>query len=135
MEHNGKLVFDYWKKNDKVKALRKMIKCMKFLCPQQDPSFMAVKFVTVLDVFQKFSELVFSRFKVLAFPKLNEAQLRGLSNQRIIDNDAPVLAVSTCRNWIEKCVQTRELIPRMYSPMSPSPFPIALLRPCSSRPI
>ena len=75
MEHNGKLVFDYWKKNDKVKSLRKMIKCMKFLCPQQDPTFISVKFVTVLDVFQKFSELVFTRFKTLSFPDLDESVL------------------------------------------------------------
>ena len=113
MEHNGKLVFEYWNKNDKVKSLRKMIKCMKFLCPQQDPTFMSVKFVTVLDCFQKFSQFVFMRFKALSFPKLSNEALKHLSNQRIIDNQAPVLAASTCQNWIEKCVQTRELIPRM----------------------
>ena len=75
---------------------------------------MAVKFVTVLDVFQKFSDLVFDRFKSLSFPNLSEAQLKNLTHKRIVQNKAPELAVSTCLNWIEKCVQTRELIPRMF---------------------
>ena len=31
MEHNGKLVIDYWRKEDKVKSLRKMIKVPQFI--------------------------------------------------------------------------------------------------------
>lgn len=75
---------------------------------------MPIKFVTIMDTFQKFSDLVFMRFKKLKFPEATEKELRNYSNEQIIDGEATDLAISTCENWIEKCVQTRELIPRLF---------------------
>ena len=81
IEHNGKLVLDNWRKNDKVKSLRKMIKCMKFLCTNTDPTFTPIKFVTIMDIYQKFSDLVFLRFKLLAFPDKTEKDVKHYSNE------------------------------------------------------
>ena len=65
---------------------------------------MPVKFVTILDIFSQFTDLVFMRFKSLAFPSYTEYQLKNVRYDKIRDHISPKIAIHTVENWIEKCV-------------------------------
>lgn len=86
-----------WDSDQRVKALKICIQCVKLLSSPLPESFYPHKFVLVTDILDVLAQLVYQR---LASKSQSEASLAE--------------AQETARNWFYKVASIRELLPRLY---------------------
>jgi len=108
-----------WKNNDRVTALKIVIRCTKTLGKNDVPPFYPSLFVLVSEVLETFGSLVYQRIKekgetIDPVTGKVDRRLGDKFTTRDVNDDAK----ETCRNWFYKIASIRELMPRIYVEMS-----------------
>ncbi|XP_063864161.1 VPS35 endosomal protein-sorting factor-like isoform X3 [Scylla paramamosain] len=98
-------MIEAWNSDQRVKALKIGIQCVKLLNLSAPEHFYPSKFVLVMDILSTLADLVYQRLKQKA---LNESS--PASNASV----ARLEAQETARNWFYKVASIRELLPRLY---------------------
>lgn len=118
-----------WQSDDRVGTLKIAITLGKLLSDTSLPTFYPSMFVMVIDVLDKFRDLVYNRLLMKAEDSLNSNAPAANSsanskNKRVrlpadfTTQDIPPLAKEICRNWFYKTSCIRELLPRIYVELS-----------------
>lgn len=107
-----------WNGDDRVGTLKIAITLGKLLSDTSVPSFYPSMFVMVIDVLDRFKDMVYNRLLSKAEEALNAANPLSKKKLRLASDfttsDVPVLAKEICRNWFYKTSCIRELLPRIY---------------------
>jgi hypothetical protein len=109
----GKDMEHAWSLNDRVKTLKIAIQAVKMLKDVMNPEYYPSVFMTIIELLDTFSSLVYTRLKEMAFE----------GSPREPTDNFPSAAVSqkakdTASNWFLKTSCIRELIPRLYIEMA-----------------
>ncbi|KAK4297747.1 hypothetical protein Pmani_029865 [Petrolisthes manimaculis] len=94
-----------WHSDQRVKALKIAIQCVKLLSLSAPEHFYPSKFILVMEILDTFAELVHQRLK----HKFQIENFEG-ENADLINLEAQ----ETARNWFYKVASIRELLPRLY---------------------
>ncbi|KAK8752221.1 hypothetical protein OTU49_012574, partial [Cherax quadricarinatus] len=94
-----------WQSDQRVKALKIAIQCVKLLSLSVPEHFYPSKFVLVIDILDTLASLVYQRLK---FKSQSENFPVGGSDTGKLE------AQETTRNWFYKVASIRELLPRLY---------------------
>eukprot|EP00981_Chlorochromonas_danica_P001893 scaffold391_cov151-Ochromonas_danica.AAC.1 len=107
-----------WKTDDRVGTLKVAITLSKLLTDTSVPSFYPSLFVLVIDVLDRFKDMVYNRLLGKAEEALNQANPLAKRKLKLptdfTSSDVPSLAKEICRNWFYKTACIRELLPRIY---------------------
>ena len=109
----GKEMEAAWNQNDRVKTLKIAIQAVKMLKDVMNPEFYPSVFMTIIELLDTFSGLVYSRLREMAF----ETNPREASDS-FPSASVPQKAKDTALNWFLKTSCIRELIPRLYVEMA-----------------
>ncbi|RYH05567.1 hypothetical protein EON65_44355 [archaeon] len=116
-----------WQSDDRVGTLKIAITLGKLLSDTSLPTFYPSMFVMVIDVLDKFRDLVYNRLLSKAEDSLNSNPASTSTNSKnkrvklpanFTTQDIPALAKEICRNWFYKTSCIRELLPRIYVELS-----------------
>eukprot|EP01080_Neovahlkampfia_damariscottae_P003853 gene3853-7013_t len=106
---------DCWNSNNRVKALKIVIKCTKLLGNNDVPQFYPSLFVLVSQVLDTFGSLVFERIKDLSTIKDEQSgKVEHKLGNTFKVSEVTDAARETCLNWFYKIASIRELMPRIY---------------------
>ncbi|XP_071531379.1 VPS35 endosomal protein-sorting factor-like isoform X2 [Panulirus ornatus] len=94
-----------WHSDQRVKALKITIQCVKLLNLSAPEHFYPSKFVLVIDILDTLATLVFQRLKYKSESDGSPAGGGSEGKQE---------AQETARNWFYKVASVRELLPRLY---------------------
>lgn len=94
-----------WNSDQRVKALKIAIQCVKLLNLSAPEHFYPSKFVLVMDILSTLANLVYVRLK-------QKSQNEGSPANSA--SAAKLEAQETARNWFYKVASIRELLPRIY---------------------
>jgi hypothetical protein len=105
--------------NDRVRAMKIVIRCSKIMAKNSVPQFYPSMFVLACQVLDTFGKLVFDRIKDKS-QEIDPMTGRVLSKlpKDFSSKDVSDKAKELCRNWFFKVVSIRELIGRIYVEVS-----------------
>ncbi|KAJ5075226.1 esophageal cancer associated protein [Anaeramoeba ignava] len=105
-----------WNNNDRVGALRYVIRAAKMLRNTSCLPFYPSQFFLLADLFDSFGDLVFDRLLDLtdAIDPLTGRKYPPLNRDFTIEQ-VPEPSKETARNWFYKIVSVREVLPRIYT--------------------
>ena len=107
----GKEMEAAWGQNDRVKTLKIAIQAVKMLKDIMNPEFYPSVFMTIIELLDTFSSLVYTRLKEMAFEGRE-------TTDSFPSASVAQKAKDTALNWFLKTSCIRELIPRLYVEMS-----------------
>ncbi|PAA56384.1 hypothetical protein BOX15_Mlig002332g1 [Macrostomum lignano] len=96
-----------WDEDQRVRALKLVIQCVKLLGDSTPASYYPSKFVLLTDLLDTFGNLVFDRLA-------EKASGGGKLRPDFRSNSVPEGAKETAKNWFYKIASIRELLPRLY---------------------
>nr|XP_045583302.1 VPS35 endosomal protein-sorting factor-like isoform X1 [Procambarus clarkii] len=98
-------LIESWNSDQRVKALKIAIQCVKLLSLSAPEHFYPSKFVLVIDILDTLATLVYQRLKLKS--ETGNFAAGGSSAGKLE-------AQETARNWFYKVASIRELLPRLY---------------------
>ena len=102
---------------NRVRALKIVIRCAKVLGDTSVIQFYPSKFVLISEILDSFGDLVYNRILERGASDDGQGRMRPLKPDFRAE-DVSEHARETCKNWFHKVASIRELLPRLYVEMA-----------------
>jgi hypothetical protein len=102
---------------NRVLALKIVIRCAKVLGDTSVIQFYPSKFVLISEILDSFGDLVYDRIRERGAVEDAQGRMRELKADFTAE-DVNDYARETCKNWFHKVASIRELLPRVYVEMA-----------------